>query len=56
MGIERQREKKVRRFAFTVTESPLEVMVVSNLGPAEPKRMKSTMICGIHAHLGAMLD
>ncbi len=44
-------ERKVNRFPESVGPVTVEGVVMSNLGPAVPARIKSTMLCGIQAYL-----
>lgn len=44
-------EKNVKRFPASVDPETVEGVVVSNLLPAEPARMRSTKVDGIQAYL-----
>lgn len=48
MGTESCREKKDIRFALIVALLPVDCRVVLKCGPADPTRMKRTMVWGIH--------
>jgi hypothetical protein len=56
IAAERQMEKKERRLPRMVASSPWEVVVVSNLGPAQPKRRRRTAHCGMKAYLLLVSD
>ncbi len=51
MGTDNWREKNDIRFAAIVELFPTDCKDVLKLGPAEPTRMRNTMVAGIHWNL-----